>query len=105
MAKPFDKRHIVRVPNAHVKVRTIKIHVLAKKGDDFTRFYNVCPRRCLDVAKSLQDDGWEVTGVYAYYTPLRGFNDYEEASPWLTPGETKGLTNSEVNFAESCRCE
>lgn len=93
----FLKRH--RVGNRYVWVE-----IVAKRGVDFVRFQKVCPFHCLPLAKSLHDEGWHVNGIYAYYTPVRGFNTYEEAPPWVSDVPCRGLTNGTLSLAHHCDC-
>lgn len=80
--------------------RYVWMEILAKKGDEFVRYLDVCPARCLDMAKALHDEGHLVTGVYAYHTPVRGFNAYEEAGPWLTNAQIRGLTTGVASLRD-----
>ena len=103
-AKAFLKRHRVNVNNGHVASRYVWLEILARKDGAWPRFHDVCPFQCLGLAKQLHEEGWEVTGIYAYYYPVRGYNTYEEASCWLTGREIRGLTDGVASLRHHCNC-
>jgi hypothetical protein len=103
MAKnQFAKRHPIKVSNGHCSKRYVWMEILAIKGSDFIRYRNICPSKCLDFAKSLNDGGHQVTGIYAYYIPFHGYNNYEEAY-WISTNQVRGLANNLI-LADHCCC-
>jgi hypothetical protein len=92
----FNKKHVV-------DGRGIWLEILAKRGKQFTRFQNVCPFQCLDLAKALSDEGWTGIAVYAFYNTKSG--TYEEATPWFSPTRNTGVTNGFVSLRFHCTCK
>ncbi len=99
----MDKRHSVKISNGYCKSRYVWIEILAIKDDDFIRYKGICPEKCLDFAKDLNDNGHQVTGIYAYYTPTKGYNTYQEAY-WIPQNKAKGLINKLVTIQNHCCC-
>lgn len=106
---PFDEKkddlitrgHRNDTPNGHVKSRWVWVEIIAKKGKQWLRFYGVRVNHCLDLARDLHEDGWQVGGISTYYTPLRGYNLYEEADQWFYGPDVKGFTNGEASLRDN----
>jgi hypothetical protein len=67
-------------------------------------FSNVCPRRSLDLAMALQNDGWAIVGVYVYWMPAHGYNWYSEAE-WIAEDVyVPGLSGNNGYLQDHCDC-